>query len=558
MIFQKMNNVLIKHGKSVSLIFLVIIIIAFVWYFTPGVDGSILFGRRTGAGATYGQAMSEKISYADVSHAINMVTMYTAAQYGAAPNRIASIREEEGFQVAALIAIADKLGVQVSDKEIAETLRNDFPVFQTDGKFDAKLYEKYRDRCLVPCGYNFSDFEKAIATVLRIGKVTEYMSESCVITDSELKLEVARTLEKTNYKMVTFPGENFEDDIKVTDDEVKEYYTANPASFMTEPVSYGIIAAAVAETDVSKVTDEQVADYYELVKDTLKDADGKEQTLEDAKDYIKKVLSEEAGMEKASEKIQKFNKEFREFVRMNKEDYQADAQGVFRKYADENGLKIIQNVKLTPTMTTDEQSYIDTNLISAATALKNVNSYTNIVTGSNACTIFLLTAVEPSALAAFSDVQDKAKEQLIASRKSAMAREHSDEFAKNAAECADIPGKLEELVKAAKGTLSDELDFTAATLQENPYMMYMIPLEQLLNTDIGKLSTVDMTLGSPRYVYIISRTAPTEEEIAKEIETSGPGALASKQSLQKRQIQNWLAQSIFTTFPTRSSADQVE
>ena len=46
MAITKLNNVLVKHGKIMFGIITAIIIVAFVWFFTPGADGSILFGSN--------------------------------------------------------------------------------------------------------------------------------------------------------------------------------------------------------------------------------------------------------------------------------------------------------------------------------------------------------------------------------------------------------------------------------------------------------------------------------------------------------------------------------
>ena len=51
MVITKMNNVLVKHSRILFGLFTGIIIISFVWFFTPGASGNILFGsnrcRRT-------------------------------------------------------------------------------------------------------------------------------------------------------------------------------------------------------------------------------------------------------------------------------------------------------------------------------------------------------------------------------------------------------------------------------------------------------------------------------------------------------------------------------
>ena len=42
MVIRKMNTVLVKHNKILFGAFSIIIIVSFVWFFTPGVDGSLL------------------------------------------------------------------------------------------------------------------------------------------------------------------------------------------------------------------------------------------------------------------------------------------------------------------------------------------------------------------------------------------------------------------------------------------------------------------------------------------------------------------------------------
>ena len=46
MVISKMNNVLVKHSRILFGLFTAVIIISFVWFFTPGASGNILFGTN--------------------------------------------------------------------------------------------------------------------------------------------------------------------------------------------------------------------------------------------------------------------------------------------------------------------------------------------------------------------------------------------------------------------------------------------------------------------------------------------------------------------------------
>ncbi len=559
MIFQKMNNVLIKHGKTISVIILFIIIVAFVWYFTPGVDGSILFGRRVGGGATYGTALNGvKITYSDVSAAISDMSLINGAQYGMAPGRISSVSEDNGFQIAAMLKIADKLHIQASEQDVADFIKSNFPVFSNDGKFDATLYTTYEKKCLTPYGLSLADLEKAVAKLLRIEKLSSFLGETSVVTDSEIRQEVARMMEKTHYRLITFPSANYESEIKITDDEVQQFYNLNLGLFMTEPQSDGVLAVALPENK-EKISDEQISDYYELVKDTLVDAEGKKQTLDEAKDYIRKNLEEQAGMDVAKEKIQKFNKEFREYARLNKDEYATTAETQFRKIADANGLKLVPITNLTPSTVANLTEYVDTGVITSATSLKNVNSYTNIQTGDKCCSMFLLTARRPSEQAAFADVKDKATAQVKSKKMTALSMEYASKFLNAASASKDLGKDLEKLVKDVKGTLADSDTFSIMSARENQLLLYTLPVTEILETEVGKLSAQDDSMGTPRFVYIESKEAASKEDIEKQMKESEDSILSAKRNLVNQSIQKWLVSTIFVNRPSerRETPDEI-
>ena len=65
MVIRKMNTVLVKHNKILFGIFSIVIIVSFVWFFTPGLDGSMFFGARNQApnavvGSVFGKNITNK------------------------------------------------------------------------------------------------------------------------------------------------------------------------------------------------------------------------------------------------------------------------------------------------------------------------------------------------------------------------------------------------------------------------------------------------------------------------------------------------------------------
>ena len=115
MIIQKMNNVLVKHGKVTFAIFTAVIIVSFVWFFTPGVDGSLLFGGNVGMGSQYGSVLGHKITYGDVSSARQAASLVRGATYGLSPQRVSSLDEDASFQAALLLKAAVVMNIQAGD-----------------------------------------------------------------------------------------------------------------------------------------------------------------------------------------------------------------------------------------------------------------------------------------------------------------------------------------------------------------------------------------------------------------------------------------------------------
>ncbi len=540
MIIQKMNNVLVKHGKVTFAIFTAVIIVSFVWFFTPGVDGSLLFGGNVGMGSQYGAVLGQKVTYGDVSNARQTVSMVRAATYGMAPHRVQSPDEDASFQAALLIKAADVLNIQASDKEVAEVIHG-MPAFQNaDNKFSKELYENYRDLCLAPSGLGFSDLEEAVRTLIRMQKVPTLTAANVIVTDDEAKTEIEGLLQKITYHMVTFDHVAFEDQVKLEDAEIKDFYAANPDLFMSEPESDGLLAFAAYTVKKNELTDDQIKDYYEANKAIFTKADGTEQAFDDVKDDIRKELETVVERDEAEAKAEAFNKSFREAIRADKEAFDADPQKLFRDEAEKAGLKVSEVKNITRLTESDSELHIDSQLVNAVTELKNVGSYTKRLYGENGVSMFLMTARRPAVVQPFEDVKETARKRLLAQREYALADEAASQLALKALDLKDAPAEIEELVKSLKGTWHAEVTRTRYDVELNPYLPCT---NEILTTDVGKLSSPDKQFGDPAFVFVTAHAPATAEEIAEKKETLTRELKYRKQEVVSRGLQGWVIDS---------------
>jgi len=540
MIIQKMNNVLVKHGKVTFAIFTAVIIVSFVWFFTPHVDGSLLFDRNIGMSSQYGAVLGHKITYGDVSNARQVVSMVRAATYGMSPQRVQSPDEDASFQAALLLKAADVLNIQASDKEVADVIHT-LPAFaNADGKFSKELYEKYRDLYLVPAGLGFADLEESVRSLIRMQKVPMLTASSVIVSDDEAETGIESLLQKITYHMVTFDQESFEDQVKLEDAEIKDFYAANPDLFLSEPESDGLLAFAAYTEKKNEVSEEQLKDYYELRKALYVKEDGTEQTFDEAKDAIRKELETSFETEEAEAKAEAFNKSFREAIRADKDAFLADPQKLFREEAEKAGLKISEIKNITAQTAEDEALHIDHELVHAITELKNVGSYTRRVVGEHGVSMFLLTARRPAVVQPFDDVQEIARKRLVAQREYALADEAASQLALQAMELKDAPAEIEALVKSLHGTWHAEVTRSRFEIEGNPYLPCM---NEILTTDVGKLSSPDKQFGFPAFIFVTAHTPATAEEIAEKKETLERELKYRKQEVVSRGLQSWVLNS---------------
>ncbi|MBP5586269.1 MAG: peptidylprolyl isomerase [Lentisphaeria bacterium] len=539
MIIQKMNNVLVKHGKVTFAIFTGVVIVSFVWFFTPGVDGSLLFGRNVGMGSQYGSVLGQKVTYGDVGNARQVASLVRGASYGLSPQRVQSLDEDASFQAALLIKAADVLNVQASDKEVADVIHT-LPAFRNeDGKFSPELYTKYKNECLAPSGLGFSDLEEAVRTMIRMERVPGLTAANVIVSDDEAKTGIESLLQKITYHMVTFDPDAFEDQVTLDDTEIKDFYTANPSLFMSEPESDGLLAFIPYTVKKNEVSEEQLKDYYELRKAIFVKDDGSEMTFDEAKEDIRKELETTIERDAAETAARAFNKSFREAIRADKDAFLADPQKLFRDEAEKAGMKISEIKNLTSVTTPDDDLHIDSQLISAVTILKNVGSYTNLLTGEHGMSMFLMTARRPSVVQPFEDVKDVAKKRLTSQREYALAEEAASQLSLKAMELKDSSA-VEELVKSLKGTWHAEVSRARFEIEGNPYLPCM---NEILTTDVGRLSSPDKQFGFPAFVFVSAHTPATAEEIAEKKEMLELELKYRKQEIVSHGLRDWILDS---------------
>lgn len=146
------------------------------------------------------------------------------------------------------------MGLGVSQSELAGVIR-DIPQFQVAGRFDTEVYQ----RSLGASGLSVGEFERDLREDMLVRKIPVALSESGLATRHEVDRLLRLQKETRDIRYVSFPAEDFRDQVNVTEADIEDYYENNPDEFMTTErvaVEYIELDASelVADLDVDEET----------------------------------------------------------------------------------------------------------------------------------------------------------------------------------------------------------------------------------------------------------------------------------------------------------------
>lgn len=384
---QRMNNVLLKHSKILFGVITIVIIISFVWFLTPGADGSLLF---SGGSGKMGEVFGEKLEIKDLEAARDAMILVQApdvyAHNPAAVRRLGgNIEEMQMFQMAALIKAAHLHGYTASDAEVGKEI-SALPAFQKDGQFSQVTYDEFKNGCLTPNGFTFKDFENAFRAMIMLRKFQASAAAGVSVTDDEVERAAQDAAVKVTNREFIFSADAFERSVKITDDDIKAAYEADLSKYMSDPVSDALmIYVNLSDVKaVAPVSDAQVDEQFKAFGSMMKDKDGKALAEKDARAQIRSELEKQAKMAAAAQKLNAFYLKAYELVRE-----EGFTPAVLKKEAEAAGFKVAALVKLTAG--SPETVIAGSRLIQAVNGLTDVNTFTQPMPNKDSFAFAMLT-----------------------------------------------------------------------------------------------------------------------------------------------------------------------
>ncbi|MPN23194.1 hypothetical protein SDC9_170582 [bioreactor metagenome] len=214
---------------------------------------------------------------------------------------------------------------------------------------------------------------------------------------------------------------------------------------------------------------------------------------------------------------------------------------VFAKLAAKNKLQIIKTDWFTPE--TKEIKGIGAEPALVEALFKTNPAHTPLLrtslVGERGVYVAASTALQPSRVADFADVKDKAEELLLAEKSKQAAKEVAYDFAHKVMSQKDPAASLEGLAKKSKGVVVKLPEFTRETRSEDdPVTAFAMQMGSSLADKT--LSTAEAGPDSMVLVFLDGRKLPTASEKAAMVKQLEGVLQYSKQMVQQGSLVNWI------------------
>lgn len=265
-----MITILRKHHRWLMIV-IAVLAIPFVFYFsqTPNFGAQ----RSTDLGRIYNRQVTE-VEFHRNARLLNLArSMGLSLVSDLMLSNVASEGEmyaEFTWNRLILRHEAEQLGIRPSPGEITAFVKT-LPRFQTDGRLDINKYTEFTQTMLPSLGFNEAQIEELVSDQLSLNRVKELLGTGVQASDAESVENYERAYGKMNVAVVRFRNEDFEKDLKITDEEIAKQYEAQKAQLKSEEKRRVEFVTFLLTEDEKKLTGKERVDALQRVADRAND-----------------------------------------------------------------------------------------------------------------------------------------------------------------------------------------------------------------------------------------------------------------------------------------------
>lgn len=225
------------------------------------------FGSSTGRNdeQVVAEIGGDKIMVQDVNEIIQQFTRQRQVPQEMLPVYIPEIVNQM-VQDRAVVYQAERMGMRVPDSEVVNAIQESFPNFFTNGQLvNKQAFEDY----LAQQGKTVQDLINDLRRQMLLVNMQNIVLEGIVVTPAEVEREMKRRGEKLEVAYISFSSDKFLSQVKVTPEELKEFYDRNKNDYRTpEKRGFQLLVADAAKMEESiTIPDAQLRAAYNARRD---------------------------------------------------------------------------------------------------------------------------------------------------------------------------------------------------------------------------------------------------------------------------------------------------
>lgn len=165
----------------------------------------------------------------------------------------------------ALAYQANRIGLNVSDEELATTIRGLLTRFTGGAPIDKAVYE----RIVNDQGFTIPEFESNMRKQILLNRIQNIAAEGVVVTPKEIEDEYNRRNTKAKIDYIVLKPEDLRSQIQITAEEVQNYYNANKQTFR-DPERKDVVVLIADQAKVEQalqISDAELRAAYDRNRD---------------------------------------------------------------------------------------------------------------------------------------------------------------------------------------------------------------------------------------------------------------------------------------------------
>jgi hypothetical protein len=128
---------------------------------------------------------------------------------------------------------AAQLGIKPTTAEITDFVRTLRPFRNATG-FDPKKFDEFTQTVLPSMGFGEAEIEEIAADELSLNRIKDLVTGGVTVPESQSKFEYEQIYGKMDVSIVRLRASDFAKDVKITDDDIAKYYEAHKATLKTD------------------------------------------------------------------------------------------------------------------------------------------------------------------------------------------------------------------------------------------------------------------------------------------------------------------------------------